>query len=117
MPRKAFKDPSSGVAYVGDLMFRGHPEENLDEFTANAKSALGKRNGTQTQTLAVGRGDFDVVYIISPSMLNFGKALFLQQSWYNLWPSKMSFQEKWLNTADIYNIPSVVILVSVGPSP
>jgi len=38
--RKAFKDPSSGVAYVGDLMFRGHPEENLDEFTANAKSDL-----------------------------------------------------------------------------
>ena len=92
MPRKAFKDPSSGVAYVGDLMFRGHPEENLDEFTANAKSALGKGNGTQIQTLAVGRGDFDVVYIISPAMLIFGKALVLQQSWYNLWPSKMSFQ-------------------------
>ena len=36
--KKAFKDPDSGVAYVGDLMFRGHPEENLDEFTANAKS-------------------------------------------------------------------------------
>ena len=28
------------MAYVGDLMFRGHPEENLDEFTANAKSDL-----------------------------------------------------------------------------
>ena len=47
--RKAFKDPSSGVAYVGDLMFRGHPEENLDEFTANAKSYL-----FQTVSFAVG---------------------------------------------------------------
>lgn len=36
--KKAFKNPESSIAYVGDLMFRGHPEENLDEFTVNAKS-------------------------------------------------------------------------------
>lgn len=50
--KKAFKDPSSGVAYVGDLMFRGHPEENLDEFTANAKSYIGSNADLLTDPVA-----------------------------------------------------------------
>ena len=50
--KKAFKDPSSGVAYVGDLMFRGHPEENLDEFTANAKSYIGGNADLLTDPVA-----------------------------------------------------------------
>ncbi|CAE7328475.1 est [Symbiodinium pilosum] len=50
--KKAFKDPDSGVAYVGDLMFRGHPEENLDEFTANAKSYVGDDHSLLTDPVA-----------------------------------------------------------------
>lgn len=50
--KKAFKDPSSGIAYVGDLMFRGHPEENLDEFTANAKSYIGSNVDLLTDPIA-----------------------------------------------------------------
>ncbi|CAJ1401638.1 unnamed protein product [Effrenium voratum] len=50
--KKAFRDPSSGVAYVGDLMFRGHPEENLDEFTANAKSYVGSDDSLLTDPVA-----------------------------------------------------------------
>jgi len=50
--KKAFKDPDSGVAYVGDLMFRGHPQENLDEFTVNAKSYVGDDDSLLTDPLA-----------------------------------------------------------------
>ncbi|CAE7232887.1 est [Symbiodinium sp. KB8] len=50
--KKAFKDPDSGVAYVGDLMFRGHPQENLDEFTVNAKSYVGGDDSLLTDPLA-----------------------------------------------------------------
>lgn len=41
-----------GDVYVGDLMFRGHPEQNLDEFTANAKSYVGNDESLLTDPIA-----------------------------------------------------------------
>jgi len=37
----ASADEGDSSVYVGDLMFRGKPKQNLDEFTANAKSYTG----------------------------------------------------------------------------
>eukprot|EP00928_Gymnodinium_smaydae_P079208 TRINITY_DN63199_c0_g1_i1.p1 TRINITY_DN63199_c0_g1~~TRINITY_DN63199_c0_g1_i1.p1 ORF type:complete len:525 (-),score=109.14 TRINITY_DN63199_c0_g1_i1:201-1775(-) len=50
--QKAFKNPRAGTAYVGDLMFRGHPEENLDDFTANAEDYVGYNTALLTDPVA-----------------------------------------------------------------
>mmetsp|Transcript_41525 Transcript_41525/g.109530 ORF Transcript_41525/g.109530 Transcript_41525/m.109530 type:complete len:551 (-) Transcript_41525:36-1688(-) len=38
--------------YVGDIMFRGHPHQNLDEFTANAHVYVGKNASLLTDPVA-----------------------------------------------------------------
>ena len=75
--RTAFKDPSSGVAYVGDLMFRGHPEENLDEFTANAKSRPAAKQGKDEAPI-------EKVAIWLPLPLKWHETIYDDMIWYDM---------------------------------
>jgi len=43
---------ADGGVYTGDLMFRGHPYQNLDQFTANAESYVGTNSSLLTDPVA-----------------------------------------------------------------
>jgi len=69
----AFKNRTSGTAYVGDLMFRGHPEQNLDDFTANAEAYVANRTSMLQDPIAspffageeeLGGGGIPPLYIV-----------------------------------------------------
>lgn len=45
-------DKREGAGYVGDIMFQGRPNQNLDWFTANARSYVGNNESLLTDPIA-----------------------------------------------------------------